>query len=255
MKIEYDLSKTLHQNAGMYFEKSKKSKEKLKGLENAIKKMEERIAKTEEKKEKKAEKKRHKEWFEKFHWSITCSGFLVIGGRDRQSNEALVKKHLEENDLYFHADIAGASHVVLKTEGRKPEREDEIEAAEFAGIHSKAWSQKLALVDVYSVKPEQVSKKAPSGESLSSGAFMVYGKRKWFKSELKFWIGIDEKERVFAGSEKAVKKYCKKGIEVIQGNLKKSDLAKLLQKKGLKAELDDLIRSLPSDGLKANTKL
>lgn len=39
---------------------------------------------------------------------------LVIGGRDQQQNEVIVKRYLKTNDIYVHAGIVGASSVVIK---------------------------------------------------------------------------------------------------------------------------------------------
>src|SRR3989339_1414200 len=124
MKITISLKKGMQENANDCFEASKKAKRKLVGLENAIKNMEEKLRKAKEKHEfsmERAEilKKRKKEWFEKFRWFFTTNNFLVIGGRDATSNEALVKKYMDENDLYFHAEIHGAPHVVLKKGGNE----------------------------------------------------------------------------------------------------------------------------------------
>ena len=34
--------------------------------------------------------------FEKFYWFISSENYLVIGGRDQQQNELVVKKYLKE---------------------------------------------------------------------------------------------------------------------------------------------------------------
>ena len=34
--------------------------------------------------------------FEKFLWFISSENYLVIGGRDQQQNELVVKRHLEQ---------------------------------------------------------------------------------------------------------------------------------------------------------------
>jgi predicted ribosome quality control (RQC) complex YloA/Tae2 family protein len=47
-------------------------------------------------------------WFEKFQWFLSSENYLVIGGRDAQQNEYLVKRHLRKGDAYVHADIAGS---------------------------------------------------------------------------------------------------------------------------------------------------
>lgn len=38
-------------------------------------------------------------WFEKFIWFISSENYLVIGGRDRQQNETLVKRYLKKGGL------------------------------------------------------------------------------------------------------------------------------------------------------------
>ena len=36
-------------------------------------------------------------WFEKLRWFLTSDGFLVVGGRDANTNETIVKKYLDNN--------------------------------------------------------------------------------------------------------------------------------------------------------------
>ena len=56
-------------------------------------------------------------WFEKFFWFISSENYLVIAGRDMQQNELIVKKYMRAGDLYVHADLHGASSVVIKNPG------------------------------------------------------------------------------------------------------------------------------------------
>lgn len=37
-------------------------------------------------------------WFEKFFWFISSENYLVIGGRDQQQNELIVKKYLNDGE-------------------------------------------------------------------------------------------------------------------------------------------------------------
>lgn len=39
--------------------------------------------------------------FEKFLWFISSENYLVIGGRDQQQNELVVKRHLEQGLLWL----------------------------------------------------------------------------------------------------------------------------------------------------------
>lgn len=46
--------------------------------------------------------------FEKFFWFISSENFLVIGGRDQQQNELVVKKYLNDG-MHFIVQISNAS--------------------------------------------------------------------------------------------------------------------------------------------------
>ncbi len=259
MKIEIDLNKSLNENASLYFEKSKKQKKKLDGLKKALKDTEKKLEMLREKnpvEEKQVlVKKRKKQWFEKFHWFITSDNLLAVAGRDTKSNEEIVKKHMDKTDLYFHADIHGSPHCVLKTKNNSAPENSMKETAEFTAAFSSAWKKGLGSVDVYSVLPEQVSKKAVSGESMKSGSFMIYGERNWFrKTSLDFCIGIKKEEENFvvvSGPFNAVKKNSLVFFRVVQGNDSKGITAKKLKKLfeekiDFAADLDEIISMLPA---------
>ena len=44
----------------------------------------------------KIHKARKTHWFEKFYWFISSENYLLIGGRDQQQNELVVKKYLND---------------------------------------------------------------------------------------------------------------------------------------------------------------
>ena len=263
MDVELDLTKTAQQNAAAYYEKSKKARKKLIGIEKAIKELEAKIKKASKEeakvKVKVPEKKKKRQWFEKFRWFKSSDGFLVLGGRDAQSNETLIKKHMDKTDIYFHADLYGAAHCVIKSKDGSAPDNTLNEAAVFAAVSSRAWRDKIANTDVYSVKPDQVSKKSPSGESLGTGAFMIHGKRNWYrKTPLEFAVGLKKNKKdfdVISGPSTAIKKEALIWKAVQQGDQKAGDIAKKLKKIFLEKEvqaksidLDDIIRMLPVGG-------
>lgn len=45
---------------------------------------------------------------------------MVIGGRDQQQNELIVKRYMKSVDIYVHADIHGASSVIIKNPSGQP---------------------------------------------------------------------------------------------------------------------------------------
>ncbi|MEM3700845.1 MAG: ribosome rescue protein RqcH [Candidatus Bathyarchaeia archaeon] len=209
LKFGLGLRKKLFDVAAQFYERSKKARQKLAGAKNALEETRKKLMEIEAKiREAEAlehtkpievletlEKRRvkRKEWFEKFRWFKSSDGFLVVGGKDAVSNEVLIKKYTEPIDIVFHADIVGAPFVVIKTGGKEPSEQCLKEAAEFAAAYSRGWREGFATVDVYWVKPEQLSKAAPSGESVPHGAFVVSGKRNWMRNTpLKIAIGIIE---------------------------------------------------------------
>ncbi len=195
-EIELDFRKSVEENAASYYEDSKHAKKKISGasvaLNDSMKRLERVPEEPVEEKPKpvKVVKKR-KKWFESFRWFTSSDGFLIVGGKDAGSNERLVKKHTETGDLVFHSDIQGAPFIVIKSQEKGISEDAKKEAAEFAAAYSKAWQLGLATIDVYAVKPDQVSKQPPTGEYLPKGSFMIYGTREWFREvELKLSIGF-----------------------------------------------------------------
>jgi predicted ribosome quality control (RQC) complex YloA/Tae2 family protein len=255
MEIILDFTKTPEQNATDYFEKSKLARKKIVGMNIAIeefKKRKEQIEKKQVSEKKVFEKKKNKKWFEKYRWFISSDSFLIIGGRDAQSNEEIVKKRLSSNDTYFHAEVFGAPHCMIQNSGKVVPETTMLEAAQFAVTFSKAWQEGRSQADAYSVKSDQVSKKAPSGESIGTGAFMIYGERNWYKKvSLSCAIGFNEKEKtLMAGPLSAIKTNCPIFVELAQGGKKKSDSAKeiksFFEKKSIPCTIDEIISLLPN---------
>ncbi|MGC8607294.1 MAG: ribosome rescue protein RqcH [Vulcanisaeta sp.] len=134
-----------------------------------------------------------REWFERFRWFITSGGKLVIAGRDAAQNEVIVRHYLRPWDIFVHADIPGAAVVVIRLSNPSDNasNSDIYEAAQYAAAYSRAWVMGLSVLDVFYVRGEQVTKKAPSGEYLGKGSFMIYGTRGWIRNvELRLGVGV-----------------------------------------------------------------
>jgi len=109
------------------------------------------------------------------------------------------------------------------------------EASEIAAACSKAWSQGFGSIDVYAVKPDQVSKTPPSGTSLPKGSFMIYGQREWFRDvEVKLAIGILVDRRAgwprrYQAPVMAMRAYAKYFVTVKPGTVPATELAKAVR--------------------------
>lgn len=256
-RLVLDLGKGIEENASSYFEKAKKIKKKIEGAEIALKENLKRLSELSGKKEKELLEKskeknlieRKKEWYEKFRWFISSEGFLAIGGRDATSNEIVVKKHTDANDIVFHTDMAGSPFFVVKSEGKKIGEKTMEEAADATCTFSRVWKLGLHTTSVFYVSPEQVSKKTKSGEYMGKGAFMIYGKTNYIDNQVNLAIGITKEQQVMSGPLEAVKKNCEKYVVLIQGNEKASSVAKYIKHK-IGATIDEIIRALPSGEFK-----
>jgi len=221
----------LYKEAGVYEAKAKRALE-------ARREVEERLAllqlKARARRIGEAYKKRKRYWFEKFHYTITRNGFLAVGGRDAGQNEALVRRYLEEGDIFMHADIHGAPAVVVKTGGRTPPEEDLQDAAVIAAAYSKAWKAGLGSVRVYWVPASQVSLSPPTGEYLARGGVMVYGRKNYLPPvKIRLWLGIalDQEgvPRILPGSETVVSKHSIAYASLIPGDDSRIEAARRLR--------------------------
>lgn len=258
-RINLDNQISINENAEIYYEKSKKAKRKIKGAQIAIENTKKQLKEMEEKKSIEMEKittpqkrvKKELKWYEKLRWFLTSDNTLVIGGRDANSNEMVVKKYLDNNDIYFHSDIHGASSISVKLQGKEINDQILKETGIFAASYSSAWQMGYSTQDVYYVKPDQVSKTPQSGEFLSKGSFVIRGHKNYIRNaKLELAVGIVDYEgkRIMAGPIESLAAHTDNFVAVKPGHIKKEALAKKI-KHTLNTEeidIDDIVRVLPS---------
>ena len=261
VSIALDSKKSIPDNAEVYYEKAKKAKRKIKGALIAIENTKRQLADMEAKKEKAMSNimvpqkrvKKNLKWYEKLRWFVSSDGILVVCGRDAGTNEAVVKKYLEQNDIYLHADIHGAPSVVAKVQSDSLNDNLLKELGEFSASFSSAWSKNFTSQDVYWVEPEQVSKTPVSGEFVPKGAFIIRGHRNYIRgAKLEISIGIveyDGEKRIMAGPTDAMKHHTNKFVTIKPGFTKKEKIAKEILSRINEdnlLSLDDVVRVLPS---------
>lgn len=258
MKLVLNANKSVEENAQAYFEKAKKARKKLVGAKEVVEKFKKKYAEEEIKSNQHLEdletkkqvnqkkKNRKKEWYEKFRWFISSEGFLVVGGRDATTNEIVIKKNTDKEDIVCHTDMAGSPFFVIKKNSNKEKEITEIsiqEAIDATFAFSRAWKLGLLTSKTFYVKPEQVTKEANSGEFLPKGAFMIRGKTNYLTPRPRIAIG-KYKDTVMAGPFDVIQENCTNVKEITQGRSKPSDIAKKL-KKELDSDNDIIIAALP----------
>ncbi len=175
-------------------------------------------------------------WYEQFRWYRTRDDFLVIGGRDADQNEALVKKYLEPGDRFLHTQARGGPVTILKAAGPSESGADvtipdraELEAARFAVSYSSVWKDGRYAGDVYAVDYDQVSKTPESGEFLEKGAFAVRGDRTYYDDvAVGVAVGItcEPDTRVVGGPPVGVDERTVTSVHVEPGRYAQGDVAK-----------------------------
>ncbi|KYC51780.1 MAG: hypothetical protein AMQ22_01174 [Candidatus Methanofastidiosum methylothiophilum] len=252
--LPIELKKDVNENANLFYEKSKKMKRKIDGAKIAMDNTEAKLLSLKEEEEEfevekpKAIERKAREWYERFRWFTSSEGNIVLGGRDASSNEVIVKKYMEDSDIYFHADAYGAPHVIVK-DGSKVTDITLNEAAIFAVSFSSLWKDGYGGGDAYWVKPDQVTKEAPSGEYLKKGAFAIKGKRNYIRSvSIKLTIGITSEGKIMCGPDVPIEKHTVKNIKIMPGKHKKESFAKRVAKILETDDIDAIVQALPPGG-------
>lgn len=207
-----------------------------------------------------------KHWYERYRWFVTTDGHLVIGGRDASSNSAVIRKHMTENDIVFHAEIHGSPFFLVKNARNQENGNFVDEAAQATVSFSRAWKDGLSSGDAYWVFPNQVKKGAPTGQYLPKGSFVIEGKRNFCKGvELKLSIGIIQIENkrytIVCGPSNAIIRRSLVFASLLPGGSDPMNLAKKVKSEFVrvisefdsdladylkKIVLDEFIRMLPS---------
>ncbi|KAG6975904.1 hypothetical protein JG688_00001900 [Phytophthora aleatoria] len=205
--IWIDLSLSALANAREIYTKKKKAGEKVKkateATDKAIAQAEKNTKKTLENQQTKRNviyQRRKTLWFEKFHWFLTNEKYLVVAGKDAHQNELLVKRYLRKGDVYVHADLHGAATCIVRNHATVKDKKTQelppipVATLEQAGCmsvcRSNAWTSQV-IAGAYWVHADQVSKTAPAGEYLSTGSFMIRGKKNYIQpSRLEMGLAI-----------------------------------------------------------------
>ncbi|ELA46302.1 hypothetical protein VCUG_02190 [Vavraia culicis subsp. floridensis] len=207
---------SIDKNVNYYYNQMKSKKTKREKIRNNLESILANISEKKATVKQREYKKRELFWFEKFNFTVTQNGFLVLGGKNATQNETLNKRKFK---LFFHADVKGGSVVTvdgtklnilrrntgyaesssvtsIKRLQTNPENvyglkeEDITDASQMCMVNSNCWKDRI-VCDSYYVNEEQVSKSAPSGEFLTKGGFMVKGKKNYVHNvRLEYAVGL-----------------------------------------------------------------
>jgi predicted ribosome quality control (RQC) complex YloA/Tae2 family protein len=237
-EIQVDIRMTTTEIANEYYERAKKASRKIPPAKAAIQETIRKIDSLnqdiddQETSDSVIIKRRKRKWYEKYHWTRSQNGFLIIGGRDISSNDEIAKKRMGNEDIFFHAEVQGAPYTILiRDSSEKTVSEDDIQlAAKLAAVYSSGWKAGYGALDVYYVDAESVGFSAPSGEYIPRGGIMVRGTRNYLRGvEMTIAVGFLEEEfnaTVIYGSLESVRLQSPVVISLKPGSISKGKIAK-----------------------------
>ena len=263
--VTVDASMGVEKNADQHYTEAKRVEEKKEGAQAAIENTREELEEVEQRREEweaaesgegvdegddEAEQedvdwltkpsipvRQTEHWYEEYRWFRTSDDFLVIGGRNADQNEALVKKYLDRHDRFFHAQAHGGPVTILKATGpSEPAKDVDFpdstleEAAQFALSYSSVWKEGKFADDVYMVERDQVSKTPESGEYLEKGGFAIRGDRTYFEdvaAAVAVGIACEPETRVIGGPPSAIEPRAETSIRLEPGRYAQNDMAKM----------------------------
>ncbi len=182
-------------------------------------------------------KKHNPEEYEKYRWFQTSSRKLVIGGKNAEQNEEIVKNVIEsgKNLTVMHTKHPGSPFAIIKSES--PNKKDIEETAIFTGCFSRAWREKKKKTSVDIFKINQVYK----SKGMKPGTFGVKKPIETKTIELKLYLTTQ------LGKIRAIPQEKKKAVCITPGNTPKEKLAEQIAVKQ-EINLNETIQALPTGG-------
>ncbi|KAJ5206654.1 Protein of unknown function DUF3441 [Penicillium cf. griseofulvum] len=203
LTIDIDLGLSPWANASQYYDQKKQASEKeqrtaqssTKALKSHEKKVTIDLKKGLKKEKQVLRQARTPFWFEKFIFFISSEGYLVIGARDAMQSELLYRRYLSKGDIFVHADLEGATPIVVKNRPGSADAPISPSTLSQAGnlcvATSIAWDSK-AVMSAWWAHAHQVSKIAENGSGIMpTGVFQIKGEKNFLApSQLVLGFGI-----------------------------------------------------------------
>ncbi|KAL4867433.1 hypothetical protein BDV12DRAFT_198258 [Aspergillus spectabilis] len=188
LTIDIDLAQSPWANATQYYDQKRvaavKAERTTQSSAKALKSHEKKV-KDDLKRNLKQEKQvlrpsRKTFWFEKFLFFVSSEGYLVLGGRDGMQSEILYRRYLRIGDIFVHADLEGATPMIVKNKlgasSSSISPSTLSQAGNLSVATSTAWDSK-AIMSAWWVEASQVSKTSQAGDLLPVGDFLVKGEK------------------------------------------------------------------------------
>ncbi len=177
---------------------------------------------------------------EKYRWVYTSNKHLVIGGKNAEQNEEVIKNYKNKGKyIVMHTKSPGSPFAIILANNPSPK--DLEETAIFTACFSRAWREgkKKQVVDIFLM--EQIIK----NKNMKAGTFGVIGPVDRKIIELKLYSEIQKnKLRFIAFNPKNKENIC-----IIPGKINKEQFAEQIAIK-LEIPKEEILNALPTGGFK-----
>lgn len=186
--------------------------------------------------------------YKKYKWFFTSTEKLVVGGKNAEQNDELLKKikSQKKDFVVMHTSTPGSPFCVIIADIKKVTKSDLEETAIFTGCFSKAWKQgkKEAEVDVFRIS--QLSKP----ENYKIGLWQVKGKVDRMKVDL--GLVLTKQKGIYRAIPEISAKKKDILLAICPGKIEKEKMVdSILEKlKEKKEKRDELLAALPAGGVR-----
>lgn len=180
--------------------------------------------------------------YRNYRWFYTNDGKLVVGGKNDDQNELVLKNFLKPSYVVMHTSEPGSGFMIIQSD--KPSKDDLNETAIFCAAFSKQWKLGKNKVDVDIFKGSQLYKT----KDMKIGTFGVKGRKKKVKVKPELVLVIQK------GKLRAVPKVRRDEevlVSIKHGKLSKEDATDKIAKK-IKDEFhfpvskEEIMQAIPS---------
>ncbi len=184
--------------------------------------------------------------YQKYRWFYTSSKKLVVGGKNAEQNEELIKKMqaIKQDRIIMHTQMPGSPFSVILADIKKVTNNDIKETAIFTASFSRAWRERSKQANIDIFKLSQLYK----SDAMKQGTFGVKGEIKRISIPLELAL-IKQKSKLRAVPLSSVKS---KNIllKITPGEKDKLQMLPELQKSLPKYSKEEILAALPSGGIK-----
>ncbi len=180
----------------------------------------------------------------KYRWFYTSSNKLVIGGKNAEQNEELIKKMkaVKNDRIVMHTQMPGSPFSIILADIKKVSNNDIKETAVFTASFSRAWREKSKQANIDIFKLSQLYK----SDAMKQGTFGVKDEIKRISAPLELAL-TKQKSKLRAVPSSSSKDII---LKIIPGETDKLQMLPGLQKLLPKYSKEEILAALPSGGIK-----